>query len=81
MSSSPLSRCKIQRKLGEVGNACFLWVVLLPDSPPRQNTIIIMIRAHERAWGAVGEDRRMKSPQCESKVVKEHTPKIEVSVS
>ena len=49
--------------------------------PPRQNTIIIMIRAHERAWGAVGEDRRMKSPQCESKVVKEHTPKIEVSVS
>ena len=48
--------------------------------PPTQNTII-MIRAHERARGAVGEGRRMKSPQCESKVVKEHTPKIEVSVS
>ena len=48
--------------------------------PPRQITII-MIRAHERAGWAVGGDRRMKSPQCESKVVKEHTPKIEVSVS
>ena len=49
-------------------------------APPRQNTMI-MIRAHERARGAVGEGRRMKLPQCESKVVKEHTPKIEVSVS
>ena len=37
---------------------------------------IIVIRAHERAGWAVGEDRRMKSPQCESKVVKEHTPKM-----
>ena len=54
MSSSPLSRSKIQRSLGEGGDACLLWVVLLPDRPPRQITIIIMIRAHERARGSCG---------------------------
>ena len=55
--------------------------------PPRQITIIQTdhynndTRARESQGGAVGEDLRMKSPQCEGKVVKEHTPKIEVSVS
>ena len=64
------------------GDACLPPMGSTPprSSPPRQITII-MIRAHERARGAVGESRRMKSPQYESKVVKEHTPKIEVSVS
>ena len=48
--------------------------------PPQTDHYNNDTRAREQG-GAVGEDRRMKSPQCESKVVKEHTPKIEVSVS
>jgi len=49
-------------------------------APPHTEHYNNDTRARE-SKGAVGEYRRMKSPQCESKVVKEHTPKIEVSVS
>ena len=53
---APLSRSKIQRSLGEGGDACLLWVVLLPDRPPQTDHYnkIIMIRAHERARGSCG---------------------------